>query len=51
MKKLLLALFILSSFNSKGTIHQIQVSNGYMQFFPPNNIIVQLGDTIQWTPL
>jgi plastocyanin len=51
MKKLLLALFILSSFNSKGTIHQIQVWNGYMQFLPPNNIIVQLGDTIQWTPL
>jgi len=22
-----------------------------MQFLPPNNIIVQLGDTIQWTPL
>ena len=51
MKKLLLALFILSSFNSKGTIHQIQVWDGYMQFLPPNNIIVQLGDTIQWTPL
>ena len=51
MKKLLLILFILSSFNSKGTIHQIQVWSGYMQFLPPNNIIVQLGDTIQWTPL
>ena len=22
-----------------------------MQFLPPNNIVVQLGDTIQWTPL
>jgi len=51
MKKLLLILFILSSFNSKGTIHQIQVWSGYYQFLPPNNITVQLGDTIQWTPL
>ena len=51
MKKLLLILFVFSSFNSKGTIHQIQVWSGYMQFLPPNNIIVQLGDTIQWTPL
>lgn len=51
MKKGLLILFILSSFYSKGTIHQIQVWSGYMQFLPPNNIIVQLGDTIQWTPL
>ena len=51
MKKGLLILFILSSFNSKGTIHQIQVWSGYMQFLPPNNIIVQLGDTIHWTPL
>jgi plastocyanin len=51
MKKGLLILFILSSFNSKGTIHQIQVWSGYMQFLPPNNIVVQLGDTIQWTPL
>jgi plastocyanin len=51
MKKGLLILFILSSFNSKGTIHQIQVWSGYMQFLPSNNIIVQLGDTIQWTPL
>jgi plastocyanin len=44
-------LFILSSFTSKGTIHQIQVWSGYMQFLPPNNIVVQLGDTIQWTSL
>jgi len=51
MKKGLLILFILSSFNSKGTTHQIQVWSGYMQFLPPNNIIVQLGDTIQWIPL
>ena len=51
MKKLLLILFIISSFNSKGTIHQIQVWNGYYQFLPPNNITVQLGDTIQWIPL
>ena len=51
MRKLLLILFIISSFNSKGTIHQIQVWNGYYQFLPPNNITVQLGDTIQWIPL
>ena len=51
MKKLLIILFILSSFNSKGTIHQIQVWSGYYQFLPPNNITVQLGDTIQWAPL
>ena len=52
MKKLLLILFIFScSFISKGAIHQIQVWNGYYQFLPPNNITVQLGDTIQWIPL
>ena len=51
MKKLLLILFIIYSFNSKGTIHQIQVWNGYYQFLPPNNITVQLGDTVQWIPL
>ena len=51
MKKGLILLFILSSFYSKGTIHQIQVWNGYYQFLPPNNITVQLGDTVQWIPL
>ena len=51
MKKLLLILFIISSFNSKGTIHQIQVWNGYYQFLPPSNITVQLGDPVQWIPL
>jgi len=51
MKKLLIIFFLLSSFNSKGTIHQIQVWNGYFQFLPPNNITIQLGDTIQWIPL
>ena len=51
IKKILLLLFIISSFNSKGTIHQIQVWNGYYQFLPPSNITVQLGDTIQWIPL
>ena len=49
MKKLLLALFILSSFNSKGTIHQIGVWGGYYQFVP-SSIIIQLGDTLQWEP-
>jgi len=51
MKKLLLIFFILSSFNSKGAIYQISVWNGYYQFLPPNNITIQLGDTIQWIPL
>jgi len=51
MKKLLLIFFLLSSFNSTGTIQQIQVWNGYYQFLPPNNITIQLGDTIQWIPL
>ena len=49
MKKLLLILFILSSFNSKGTIHQIGVWGGYYQFVP-SIITIQLGDTIQWEP-
>ena len=51
IKKLLLIFFILSSFNSKGAIYQISVWNGYYQFLPPNNITIQLGDTIQWIPL
>ena len=49
MKKLLLALFILSSFNSKGTIHQIGVWGGYYEFVP-GSITIQLGDTIEWEP-
>ena len=49
MKKLLLILFILSSFNSKGTIHQIGVWGGYYQFVPAS-ITIQLGDTLQWEP-
>ena len=49
MKKLLLILFILSSFNSKATIHQIGVWGGYYQFVP-SSIIIQLGDTLQWEP-
>jgi plastocyanin len=49
MKKLLLILFILSSFNSKGTIHQIGVWGGYYEFVPWS-ITIQLGDTIQWEP-
>ena len=51
MKKLLFILCIISSFNSKGAIYQISVWNGYYQFLPPNNITIQLGDTIQWIPL
>ena len=49
MKKLLLILFILSSFNSKGTIHQIGVWGGYYEFVP-GSITIQLGDTIEWEP-
>ena len=49
MKKLLLILFILSSFNSKATIHQIGVWGGYYQFVP-SSITIQLGDTLQWEP-
>ena len=49
MKKLLLALFILSSFNSKGTIHTIGVWGGYYEFVPAS-ITIQLGDTLQWEP-
>jgi len=49
MKKGLLILFILSSFNSKGTIHTIGVWGGYYQFVPAS-ITIQLGDTLQWEP-
>ncbi len=51
MKKIFALLFvILVSFNSKATIHTIQVWNGYMQFLP-SSLTIQLGDTIQWLPL
>ena len=49
MKKGLLILLILSSVNSKATIHQIGVWGGYYQFVP-SSITIQLGDTIQWEP-
>ena len=49
MKKGLLILFILSSFNSKGTIHTIGVWGGYYEFVPAS-ITIQLGDTIEWEP-
>ena len=49
MKKLLIILFILSSFNSKGTIHTIGVWGGYYEFVPAS-ITIQLGDTIEWEP-
>ena len=49
MKKLLLILFILSSFNSKGTIHKIGVWGGYYEFVPAS-ITIQLGDTLEWEP-
>jgi plastocyanin len=51
MKKIfILFIVILVAFNSKATIHTIQVWNGYYQFLPAN-LTIQLGDTIQWTPL
>ena len=49
MKKLILILFIISSFNSKGTIHKIGVWGGYYEFVPAS-ITIQLGDTLQWEP-
>ena len=49
MKKILLLLFIISSFNSKGTIHKIGVWGGYYEFVPAS-ITIQLGDTLQWEP-
>ncbi len=49
MKKGLLILFILSSFNSKGTIHTIGVWGGYYEFVPVS-ITIQLGDTVEWEP-
>ena len=49
MKKLLLVLFVLSSFNSKGTIHTIGVWGGYYKFVP-SSLTIQLGDTIEWEP-
>ena len=49
MKKILLILLIISSFNSKGTIHKIGVWGGYYEFVPAS-ITIQLGDTLQWEP-
>lgn len=51
MKKFTLVLFLLLSFSSaKATIHIVQVWDGYFQFIP-NQLNIQLGDTIQWLPL
>ena len=49
MKRLLLILCIISSFNSKGTIHKIGVWGGYYEFVPAS-ITIQLGDTLEWEP-
>ena len=49
IKKILLILCIISSFNSKGTIHKIGVWGGYYEFVPAS-ITIQLGDTLQWEP-
>ncbi len=51
MKKILVILIGLTfSIPSKAIIHEILVWDGYMQFLP-NNLTIQLGDTIQWLPL
>lgn len=50
MKKLLLFLGLSMSFSAFSTVHTVQVWNGYLQFLP-NQITIQLGDTIQWLPL
>jgi len=51
MKKVITLLLILSfSTISKATIHEILVWDGYKQFLP-NNLTIELGDTIQWLPL
>ncbi|MBT4217184.1 MAG: hypothetical protein HOE25_01295, partial [Flavobacteriales bacterium] len=49
IKKILLILCIISSFNSKGTIHKIGVWGGYYEFVPAS-ITIQLGDTLEWEP-
>ena len=49
MKRILLILCIISSFNSKGTIHKIGVWGGYYEFVPAS-ITIQLGDTLEWEP-
>jgi len=51
MKKVYSSLFaLLFAFAANATTHTIQVWDGYFQF-TPNQISVQLGDTIQWLPL
>jgi hypothetical protein len=56
MKKVVIILvIILSSFYSKATIHIVNVWSGYFQFvnstWTGSDIIIQLGDTVQWLPL
>ncbi len=43
-------IFVLISFSTKATIHIVKVWDGYQQFLP-NQITIQLGDTIHWLPL
>ena len=50
MKKLLFALLVCTTLQSKATIHTIQVWNGYMQFLN-NDFTMELGDTVQWVML
>ena len=50
MTRFLFLFFLFIYFNSTATIHNIQVWSGYFQFLP-STLILQLGDTIQWTPL
>ena len=50
MHRFLFLFFLFIYFNSTATIHNIQVWSGYFQFLP-STLTLQLGDTIQWTPL
>ena len=50
MTRFLFLFFLFIYFNSTATIHNIQVWSGYFQFLP-STLTLQLGDTIQWTPL
>ncbi len=51
MKKLFILISLtFATCSLYATIHTIQVWNGYFQFLP-NQMSIQLGDTIQWVPL
>ncbi|MCB9251562.1 MAG: T9SS type A sorting domain-containing protein [Flavobacteriales bacterium] len=50
IKKLLILFLLAYSIATQATIHTIKVWDGYFQFVP-NNLTIQLGDTIQWRAL